>query len=466
MTRIAWFTPLPSSPPGLPCHRTELLARLQERYVIDQFVGAAPGSLHDAPARTFSAYDFVWKQLRHPYDLTVYDVADSPPYDFVWPYLVRYPGIVVLHDERLHRSRARMLVAQGRDDAYHAEFHYDHPEANPDIPELGIARLLGPTSDLWPMRQVVVESSRLLVAPDAWMAETLKTEASHDRIDVIEPGVPEIIPSLEIRERIRTRHGIAQDAVVFAMVGPLTPERRIDPVGTAVALLRHEVPPVHLLIGGEIDELHRHMTRQLDIARHVTWVSRTEAPDLTALMSAGDVCVCLGWPSGREATMSFVASLAAAKPAIVTDLANRVDIPSLDPRDWRLRPLASVRGGPRDPLPDAACVSIDTLDENHSLRLAMSRLASDPALRATLGRGARTLWAHRFTFDRLVQDFEAAITRALCISPSEVRPASLPAHLGADGSERVRSLLAPFGVWPPGLSGLAPATNPEVPSEP
>ena len=465
MTRIAWFSPLPSSSASLPCHRTALLARLKDRYAIDRYIGTAPGQRHNVPPRTFSAHDFVWKQLQDPYDLTVYDVADSPRHDFVWPYLVRYPGLVVLHDERLHRSRARILFAQARGDAYHAEFHYNHPEANPDIPELNLAMLVGATSELWPMRRVIIESSRLLVAPNAWMAATLKTEASHDRIEVIEPGAPKVHLSPENRQRIRSQHGIAADTVVFSMVGPLTPECRADSVWSAMALLRHEVPQAHLLICGEADDVHRNIPDQLDITAPVTWLSSAETLDTSALISASDVCICLEWPSGRHAMMSLVESLAAAKPSIVTDLADRVDIPSLDPRDWHLRPLASVHGRTGAFSPDAACVSIDILDEDHSLPLAMIRLASDPALRAKLGSGAEALWERRFTFDRLVRDFEAAITRALKVSLSDVRQAELPAHLRADGTERVRSILAPFGVWLPGLSDLAPAANPEVPSE-
>ena len=207
------------------------------------------------------------------------------------------------------------------------------------------------------------------------------------------------------------------------------------------------------------------MARELDITDRVTWVSSTEAPALSTVVSAADVCVCLEWPPGRHALMGLVESLAAAKPAIATDLADQVDIPSLDPRDWHCRPPASPHGQPEDSASDAACVSIDILDENHSLRVAMSRLARDPTLRATLGRSAQALWEGRFSFDRLVRDVESAIARALSVSPSEVRPAALPAHLQADGTARVRSLLAPFGVWPPGLSDLASAASPEVPSD-
>jgi len=464
MTRIAWFTPIDSSPRGIPCHRTALLAKLGERYTIDRFIDGLPG-LENAPPRTFSAYDFVWKQIRHPYDLTIYDVADSCHYDFVWPYLVRYPGLVILHDERLHRSRSAMLLTRGLDDAYRAEFHYDHPEADPDMAELGVAGLLGETSELWPMRRVVIESSRLAVAPNAWVARTLKTEASHDRLTVVEPGAPKVASSPELRERTRSLHGIDSDAVVFAMFGQLTPDRRVDQVWSALALLRHEQPPLHLLICGEANEMQRDALRRLGITDLVTWPIGAKASDPSEVLAAADVCVALEWPSRRDATTSLIESLAAAKPAIVTDLADRVDIPALDPHDWQLRPLATADDELGDRTAEAACVSIDLLDESHSLCLAMSRLASDPPLREKLSRGARHLWENRFSFDRLAREFAEVIQHALETPLSDVRPPLLD-HLRADGTTHAKALLSPFGIAPSGLPDLAPASAHEGLSEP
>ena len=465
MIRIAWFTPIDSSPRGIPCHRTALLAKLGERYTIDRFVDGLPAGLENGPPRTFSAYDFVWKQIRHPYDLTIYDVADSRHYDFVWPYLVRYPGLVVLHDERLHRSRAGMLLTKGRDDAYRAEFHYDHPEADPDMAELGVAGLLGETSELWPMRRVVIESSRLAVAPNAWVARTLKTEASHDRITVVEPGAPKLAGSPELRERTRALHGIDSDAVVFAMFGPLTPDRRVDQVWSALALLRHEQPPLHLLICGEDNDVERDEIRRLGITEHVTWPIGAKASDTHEVLAAADVCISLEWPSGHHAMTSLIESLAAAKPAIVADLADRVDIPALDPHDWQLRPLATADGEVGDPTAEAACVSIDLLDESHSLCLAMSRLASHPTLREKLGRGAQHLWEQRFSFDRLAKEFADSIQRAVEVPLSEVQSPVLD-HLRADGTTHARTLLSPFDIASAGLPDLAPASAPKGLSEP
>ena len=96
----------------------------------------------------------------------------------------------------------------------------------------------------------------------------------------------------------------------------------------------------------------------------------------------------------------MAARLAAGRATVIIDLAHLADVPSLDPRTWtvdwpgsafgirdpearRDAELRLGRGSPlkpnraRIPIPDPVCVAIDILDEDHSLRLAMRRLATD-----------------------------------------------------------------------------------------
>ena len=61
----------------------------------------------------FDAHDFVWKQQRAPYDLIVYQLGNARWHDYMWAYLVAYPGLVVLHDIRVHHARARHLLETG-----------------------------------------------------------------------------------------------------------------------------------------------------------------------------------------------------------------------------------------------------------------------------------------------------------------------------------------------------------------
>jgi hypothetical protein len=67
-------------------------------------------------------------------------------------------------------------------------------------------------------------------------------------------------------------------------------------------------------------------------------------------------------------------------------------------------------------------VAIDIMDEAHSLRLALYRLAVDAALRARLGRAAREHWRTRHTVAHMVADLVRAIDRAVAEpAPPRVR---------------------------------------------
>src|SRR5712692_8955617 len=135
--RLAWFSPLPPVRSGIAAVNANLLPRLDDGLAIDRFVDgnakAAKTAEPDFSLRAlrspniFDAHDFVWMRRRAPYDLAVYQLGNASCHDYIWAYLARYPGLVVLHDPRLHHARARHLLRRGRPDDYRSEFRYDHP---------------------------------------------------------------------------------------------------------------------------------------------------------------------------------------------------------------------------------------------------------------------------------------------------------------------------------------------------
>src|SRR5512141_2157279 len=99
---VAWFSPMPPVRTGIAGRSAELVPALRERgYGVDVF---------DEPA----AHDFPWRRAQHPYDLVVYQFGNSSHHDYIWAYAVRYPGLVVLHDARLHHARAAFLLREKR----------------------------------------------------------------------------------------------------------------------------------------------------------------------------------------------------------------------------------------------------------------------------------------------------------------------------------------------------------------
>jgi hypothetical protein len=98
------------------------------------------------------------------------------------------------------------------------------------------------------------------------------------------------------------------------------------------------------------------------------------------------------------------------------------------------------------PASSPVCVAIDILDEDHSLRLAIRRLAADPELRAQLGRAAQTWWRREHSLEVMVEDYERVMKEAAARPDPLVR---LPAHMRNPGDRTLRALLEGTGVEAP-----------------
>ena len=148
--RLAWFTPLPPIRSGISQYSIELIPTLSQNYEIDIFVNSQEDLRFIKSAlNILDAHDFIHKHTQDPYELIVYQMGNAPCHAYMWPYLVQYPGLVVLHDANLHHSRARTLLQEGRPDDYRTEFSYNHPSAPCGVAELGLNGLLGSLYYLW-----------------------------------------------------------------------------------------------------------------------------------------------------------------------------------------------------------------------------------------------------------------------------------------------------------------------------
>ncbi len=456
MPRLAWFSPLPPVKSGISQYNRELLPELATAHQIDLFVDGNPRRFTspDPRIRVLDAHDFVWKNCREPYDLTVFHMGNAPCHDYMWAYLVRHPGLVVLHDGQLHHARARQLLDQQRYEDYRSEFRYNHPDVNADVAELGAEGLLGSLTYLWPMLRTVVESSRLVVVHNPWLADDVRLAHPQARVEVVRMGIPRPAPRDGSAASIRRRHRIPEDAVLFIAFGKVTPEKRVREAMRAMAAVSEAVPNAHLLLAGETVDYYDTMddARSLGLMSRVSVAGFVPDEDIDDYLAAADVCLCMRWPSSRETSASWLRCMAAGRPAITTDLVHTADIPTLDPRNWSvLHASAGLKAGTTEEAgttgTEPVGVSIDIIDEDHSLKLAIRRLATDAPLREMLGRNARTLWNQWFRLDQMASGYRDAIDLALAATARRaVDRAHLPGHLFQRGTEHAEQLLKDAGL--------------------
>jgi glycosyltransferase involved in cell wall biosynthesis len=456
--RLAFFSPLAPVRSGISAYAAELLPSLSQRHTVDVYVEdevwrAYPeGQAHGA--RICRAHDFIHRQVLEPYDLIVYQLGNATCHDYMWPYLMRYPGLVVLHDGQLHHSRAAALLRRGRKADYRAEFRYAHPDATPDIAEFVVAGLQGAVYYIWPLVAAVIRQAKLVAVHNPRLADDLRQAFPDAAIETLrmgvadpsEPSATDAAAGQPHPDRARAQRGVENQPVTFGAFGLVTPEKRIPQILRALRV----APQARLrLVGGTAPHYDvRADAERYGVADRVEITGFVPDEAMEAELRRCDVCLCLRWPTTRETSASWLRCIAAGKATVINDLTHLVDLPTLDPRSWTVldaRTDAAAAG--RRPRPEeAVAVSIDILDEDHSLELAMRRLASDAALRASLGLAARRHYEAQHTLPRMAEDYERLLTQAVALPAPDPAAIGLPAHFLDDHSGRLRRLLAETGM--------------------
>lgn len=452
--RIAWFSPVPPDRSGIAAYTQELLPLLQSPsrsidLVVDldahvEHLGhASPTKFQTVPTGlpcpAFSAQEFVWRHRRRPYDLIVYQMGNARCHDYMWAYLFRYPGMLVLHDLQVHQARAMWLLSrlEARLDDYLAELAANHPGVRPDVGHLVAAGLGGSLFRLWPMTRLAIQTSRLTVVHNAGLAARLEVEHHEAAIRTIEMGVADPMagePTAGLRERL----GIPPDALIVGAFGGITAEKRVPQLLRAVASLGQRGRQVHVLLAGQraahydVDE----DVRNFGLDRRVHVAGYVPDNELAAAMAGSDICACLRWPSNGETSASWLRALGAGRPTIVTSLAHLQDVPAL-----QVTPDDSTWAG--DPA-RAVTVAIDPWDEPAALPRALERLCADENLRQTIGANARRWWEAHHQLPRMAAGYEAVLEEA---AARPVPAVTLPPHLRDDGESGLN--LAAFGIERP-----------------
>jgi len=369
--KLAWFRPdEPSLPPVLD-DSAALVAELRSTHEIELFTAA-------------NAHEFASKAARQPYDLSVYELDDTPAHAFIWPYLLRHSGVLHLRTLTLHQSRAAALFGAQRGKDYAAEFTFSHgtwPEQPPAAPPAYPGD--------WPMLRVPVSVAQVVVSQPCTV-DALRRAHPVARIRQARIGVP------ATSDTQRDSPGLPSGTVdpgVPVMFGTV-PGQRLDAVSRAMARARHAGASAALMDNAPFERLLRE----------------------------ADVVVSLPWPPHGEPQTLVLAAMAAGKPVIVFESAASAEWPVLDPQTWQPRGLTKEA---------PIAVSIDPRDEEHSLVLAIRRLAAEPALRAKIGQAARDWWHTHATPALAANDWRRVLEEAALL-PAPARPTDWPAHLSTE----------------------------------
>jgi hypothetical protein len=392
--RVAWFRPRGVSDTCLDDLGTTLAA-LAETHAIDVVDDTR-------------AHDFVWRQARRPYDVCVFELDDTPAHQYVYPYLLHYPGVLALRTASLHTNRTTALMHQRRRADCEAEMDFSE---GPRRTAIGWHVSRGG----WPLLRVPLLASRLAVVADDGWREALQRTHPDARIRYAPVGIaaPPIASSAgtasaDMTEAPPRNQGPARAMRVAAVDG-----KAVEVVDRAITRATSPEAPIERLSDADVRQM------------------------LSRAAVCTDVAVALGRPALGISVAAALTAMAAGLPTIVAETETTAAWPALDPQSWQPRGYGAGTA--------PALVSIDPRDEEHSLVLALRRLATDTTLRRALGAGGRAWWAAHHTVAHAETAWNRVLHEAAALA-APPQPADWPAHLTADGTERARAILGELGL--------------------
>lgn len=384
--RLAFVSPLPPAPTGIADYTLDVVMALRETHTIELFHDQEKVA-KSLPASAFPIDDLPSRAAATPFDAVVYQMGNAPAHDFMYGWMERIPGVVVLHDLVLHHSFARRYLESTEALAYAADPGSEAKRIEADKAHqsfLAAIEVVYPgqgerlkdahfntTGDLlpyvFPLFEPALAKARAVGAHNSFMVEAI--QSARPDLPCVRLAMPvRPVPVAEgVASAFRAKHGLGADDYAVGCFGLVTREKRIETVARAVGRLSELHPNARLLLAGQVSNsawLDELLVRT-GVASRTTVTGRLQEEDFTVAMAATDAVVHLRYPTARETSAALLRVLAQGLPVIVSDIANQSEIP------------------------DDVVRRIDPVDEEGDLTRALDRMFNDRGGARAMGERAR-----------------------------------------------------------------------------
>lgn len=376
--RIAFFTPLAPVQSGISEYSEDLLPYLSEHADIDVFIDDyEPEAALKERFRVYPHGEFEKRHSDDAYDIALYHMGNNPYHFYMYPYLLKYPGITVMHDFVLHHFFTALTLAKGDTEGYVEEFRYNNGETGERVARL---RLKGVWTEIenfvFPLNKRVIDSSLGVIVHSGYVREEI--EGTNPRVPVrrINMGIPALPQSSATKQEMKRRMGIPYDALVVGSFGFVTPIKKVDVSLRAFKDISERFPKAVFLIVGEISGSCGvvELIDALGLKDRVIVTGFVTNDGFKEYINATDLAINLRYPTAGETSASLLRIMGAGVPVITSNYKQFAEFP------------------------DDSCVKID-MGEGEVVRLreAIEALASSVSLMKSMGDRAREYVARECT---------------------------------------------------------------------
>jgi glycosyltransferase involved in cell wall biosynthesis len=224
------------------------------------------------------------------------------------------------------------------------------------------------------------------------------------QITAIPNGIAELGRNREVGlAELRREMGAGHDDLVILSMARLAPDKGLDYLIEAAAILPPTARRIQIVIAGEGPERDRleQLASHLGVTKRVRFLGFRE--DVGDLLAASDLVVL---PSLREGlSIALLEAMAAGKPIIASSIGSQREVASHADMARLVRPA-----------------------DSRALSEAIVRLAGDEDLMARLGRTARAVYEGRYTESRMLHSYRQLYFDLLSAKSQAVAATAVQVH--------------------------------------
>lgn len=326
--KIAFFTPLPPVLSGISDYSFDILSALCQYFDIDVFVDnyrvevKLPDNVSVYEARDFRTESYLE---------IIYQIGNSEHHCYMYEYIRKYPGILVLHDYNLHDALQYYALHLKKDMNLYK--NYLSEDLSSEFVEKYISKLqngeVSPNNYDFEVNGFLINYAKKVIV-HSWDSKRKLFNKDVKKECTVIPSYSKIEPLIDKKE-FRQSLGYHDDDVIFASFGFAQVTKRILPILKAFARIAGSNPKLkYVIVGKMADDIKNEfnqcvVTAGLTAQVHVT--GYVELKKFVRYIDIADVCLNLRFPYHGETSGSLMRILSKGKCAIVNRIGSFEEIP-------------------------------------------------------------------------------------------------------------------------------------------
>lgn len=328
--KIAFFTPLPPLESGIADYSEDIINKLCKYCDIDVFVEETYNANSVFPDNV-SMYSHRSYPTRHEkYMDTIFQVGNSEYHFYMYQYIRKYHGTVVLHDYNLHGAFYHYAITlfKGNYNLYRNFIDKDFPDAENYIQALQNGTV---NPDLYgiELNSYITDSADRIIVHSQYSRKKLLQKNIERNVTVI-PLYAEILQVIDSGV-VKQKNGFSADMTIISAFGGIHHTKRIIPLLKAFTRLKKEVSNIHLMLVGKPAEDIKPEIEQLissgNLHDNITITGYTDIEKFKEYIDMSDICLNLRYPYNGETSGSLMRILAKGRCVVVNDIGSFSEIP-------------------------------------------------------------------------------------------------------------------------------------------